>query len=131
MYEYYFDYNHSPTDQHNESFASSTSTEEIQQQVLKALEQIDQFVDENVEPIRDRGNYRFTLKIQYNSSTTPTDYQPAGFVDSTKVISPIDWKTILATKTSSSRRIVAQIKTPHHKMLLVYRKPSSNISMRK
>ena len=68
MYEYYFAYNNSASDTHNESFLSTTSTDDIQQQVLKALEQIDQFVDERLQPISNRSDYRFGLKIQYNTS---------------------------------------------------------------
>jgi hypothetical protein len=124
MYEYYFAYNNTGSDPHNESFLSTTSTEDIQQQVLKSFEQINQFVDERLKPIFDRSNYRFCLKIQYNSSTTPDDYQPIGFIDSQEIISPINWKKILTTKITSSRRILVQIKTAHHKMLLVYRTPT-------
>lgn len=134
MYEYYFAYNNSnnnATDNHNESFLSTTSTEDIQQQVLKSLEQINQFVDERVQPITNRSNYRFCLRIQYNTQITPEDYQPTGFTDSREIISPIDWKKILTTKITSSRRILAQIKTTHHKMLLVYRTPTLNSSMKK
>jgi hypothetical protein len=71
MYEYYFAYNNTGSDPHNESFLSTTSTEDIQQQVLKSFEQINQFVGERLKPIVNRSNYRFCLKIQYNSSTTP------------------------------------------------------------
>jgi hypothetical protein len=130
MYEYYFAYNSGGSDAINESFSSTTSTEDIQQQVLKTLEQIDQFVDERLEPIVNRSDYRFCLKIQYNTTITPNDYQPTGFVDSREIISPINWKQILTTKITSSRRILAQIKTAHHKMLLVFRTPSMNSTMR-
>jgi len=131
MYEYYFAYNNTGSDPHNESFLSTTSTEDIQQQVLKSLEQINQFVDERLKPIVNRSDYRFCLKIEYNTSTTPDDYQPTGFTDSREIISPINWKKILGTKITSSRRILAQIKTAHHKMLLVYRTPTMNSTMKK
>ena len=131
MYEYYFAYNSSESDAHNESFLSTTSTDDIQQQVLKSLEQIDQFVDERLKPIPDRSNYRFCLKIQYNTPITPDDFQPTGFTDSREIISPINWKKILTTKNTSSRKILAQIKTSHHKMLLVYRAPTLNSTIRK
>lgn len=131
MYEYYFAYHHSDSDGHDESFLSTTSIDDIQQQVLKSLEQIDQFVDERVKPIVDRSAYRFCLKIQYNTSSTPDDYQPASFTDSREVISPINWKKILTSKMNSSRKILAQIKTTHHKMLLVYRTSSLNSTIRK
>lgn len=131
MYEYYFAYNNTVSDAHNESFLSTTSTDDIQQQVLKSLEQINQFVDERLEPILNRSDYRFCLKIQYNTSITPNDYQPTGFVDSREINSPINWKKILITKVTSSRRILAQIKTTHHKMLLVYRTPTMNSTMKK
>ncbi|CAF2578991.1 unnamed protein product [Rotaria sp. Silwood2] len=131
IYEYYFAYNSSGIDDHNESFLSTTSIDDIQQQVLKALEQINQFVDERLKPIVNRSNYRFCLKIQYNTSITPNDYQPTGFVDSHEIISPINWKKILTTKITSSRRILAQIKTSHHKMLLVFRTPTMNSTMKK
>jgi hypothetical protein len=124
MYEYYFAYNNTTSNTHNESFLSTTSTDDIQQQVLKSLEQINQFVDEHLEPIVNRSDYRFCLKIQYNDSITPEDYQPTGFSDSREIISPINWKKILTTKITSSRKILAQIKTAHHKMLLVYRTPT-------
>jgi hypothetical protein len=131
MYEYYFAYNNTGSDTHNESFLSTTSTDDIQQQVLKSLEQINQFVDERLQPIINRSNYRFCLKIQYNTSITPDDYQPTGFVDSREITSPINWKKILTTKITSSRRILAQIKTAYHKMLLVYRTPTMNSTMNK
>jgi hypothetical protein len=131
MYEYYFDYNNIGSDNHNESFLSTTSTDDIQQQVLKSLEQIEQFVDERLKPIVNRSDYRFCLKIQYNTSITPDDYQPTGFLDSREIISPINWKKILTTKLTSSRRILAQIKTAHHKMLLVYRTSTMNSTMKK
>lgn len=131
MYEYYFAYNNAESDRHNESFSSTTSTDDIQRQVLKSLEQIDQFIDERLKPISNRSDYRFCLKIQYNTSSTPEDYQPAGFVDSREIVSPIDWKKILTSKITSSRRILAQIKTAHHKMLLVYRTPTMNSTMKK
>ena len=130
MYEYLFAYNSGQDDLHNESFAASNSTDDLQQQVLKALEQIDQFVDERLKPIANRSDYRFCLKIQYNATATPDDYQPAGFVDSREITSPVNWKTILTTKVSSSRKILAQIKTAHHKMLLVFRTPNSDSSIR-
>ena len=130
MYEYYFAYNNTETDPHNESFLNTTSTEDIQQQVLKSLEQINQFVDERLKPIINRSDYRFCLKIQYNSSITPDEYQPTGFIDSREIISPIDWKQILTTKIPSSRKILAQIKTAHHKMLLVYRTQTMNSTMK-
>ena len=131
MYEYYFAYHHLESDGHNESFLSTTSIDDIQQQVLKSLEQIDQFADERLKPIVNRSDYRFCLKIQYNTSTTPDEYQPAGFSDSREVILPINWKKILSSKMNSSRKILAQIKTTHHKMLLVYRTTSINSTMRK
>ena len=131
MYEYYFAYHHLESDGHNESFLSTTSIDDIQQQVLKSLEQIDQFADERLKPIVNRSDYRFCSKIQYNTSTTPDEYQPAGFSDSREVISPINWKKILSSKMNSSRKILAQIKTTHHKMLLVYRTTSINSTMRK
>ena len=131
MYEYYFDYNNERSDSNNESFSTNTSLDDLQQQVLQALEQINQFVDEHIQPIRNRANYRFCLKIQYNTVITPNEYQPSGFVDSNNINSPIDWKQILSTKLTSSRRILAQIKTTHHKMLLVFRKPTMDTSMRK
>lgn len=131
MYEYYFAYNNTGIDHHNESFLNTTSVDDIQQQVLKSLEQINQFVDERLEPVEDRSNYRFSLKIQYNTMVTPDDYQPQGFVDSREVISPINWKKILTTKIISSRKILSQIKTAHHKMLLVFRTPTLNSSMKK
>ncbi|CAF0739154.1 unnamed protein product [Adineta steineri] len=131
MYEYYFAYNNTGSDTHNESFLSTTSTDDIQQQVFKAIEQINQFIDERLEPIINRSDYRFCLKIQYNTSITPNDYQPTGFIDSCEIISPINWKKILTTKIQSSRKILAQIKTTHHKMLLVFRTPTLNSTFRK
>ncbi|CAF3377355.1 unnamed protein product [Rotaria socialis] len=130
MYEYYFAYNSTGIDNHNESFSSTTSVDDIQQQVLKALEQINQFVDERLQSIDNRSNYRFCVKIQYNSSITPDDYQPPGFVDSNEIVSAINWNKISTTKITSSRKILAQIKTAHHKMLLVFRTPSMNLSMK-
>ena len=111
-------------DNHNESFLSTTSTNDIQQQVLKFLEQINRFVDEHLQPIVNRSTYRFCLKIQYNTSITPDNYQPTGFVDSYEIVSPVNWKRILTKKITSSRKILAQIKTSYHKMLLVFRKPT-------
>lgn len=130
MYEYLFAYNSGRADIHDESFASTTSTDDLQQQVLKALEHIDQFVDERLKPIANRSDYRFCLKIQYDTAATPDDFQPAGFVDSREITSPINWKQILTTKVSSSRKILAQIKTAHHKMLLVFRTPNIDSSIR-
>jgi hypothetical protein len=131
MYEYYFAYSRERFDINNESFSSHTSIDDLQQQVLKVLDTIDEFIDEHLEPIVHRSHYRFALKIEYNTSLTPDEYQPAGFVDSREIISPINWKKVLTTKTTSSRRILAQIKTAHHKMLLVFRRPTMNVSMRK
>ncbi|CAF0852794.1 unnamed protein product [Adineta ricciae] len=131
MYEYYFAYNNPSTTSPDESFLNTTSTDDIQQQVLKALQQINEFIDERLKPIANRGDYRFCLKIQYNSSITPENYQPTGFTDSREIVSPINWKQILTMKLSSSRRILAQIKTTHHKMLLVYRTPTMNSTSRK
>lgn len=108
----------------NESFSTINSTEDLQQQVLKSLDEIDRFVDENLQPIRKRSNYRFSLNIEYNSKTTPIDYEPIGFYNPETLDSPIDWKRILSEKIKSSRRILAQIKTKHHKMLLVHRIPN-------
>jgi hypothetical protein len=131
MYEYYFAYNNIESNNHNESFSSTTSTDDIQQQVLKSLEQINQFIDERLKPIINRSDYRFSLQIQYNTPITPDDYQPIGFVDSREIISPINWNKILTRKITSSRRILAQIKTAHHKMLLVYRTPTMNSTITK
>ena len=130
MYEYYFAYSTARAHAGNESFSSTTSIDELQQQVIKALETIQQFTDERVKPIADRSNYRFCLKIQYNTAETPHDYQPAGFSDSREIVSPINWKRILSTKMSSSRRILAQIKTAHHKMMLVFRIPTAGLVMK-
>lgn len=124
MYEYYFAYNHSGFNAHDESFLSTTSIDDIQLQVLKSLKQINEFIDERLKPISNRSNYRFCLKIEYNQIETPDDYQPTGFVDSRNIKSPIDWKQILTTKMSSTRKILAQIKTTFHKMLIVYRAPT-------
>lgn len=124
MYEYYFAYNHAGFNAHDESFLSTTSIDDIQKQVLKSLKQINEFVDEHLKPISNRSNYRFCLKIEYNQVETPSSYQPTGFVDSRDIDSPINWKQILTTKMSSTRKILAQIKTTFHKMLIVYRVPT-------
>ena len=130
MYEYYFAYSNGRADSGNESFSSTATTDDLQQQVIKALEAIQQFTDERVKPIADRSNYRFCLKIQYNTVDTPHDYHPTGFSDSHEIVSPINWKRLLSVKMSSSRRILAQIKTAHHKMMLVFRIPTTGLAMK-
>ena len=110
---------------------STVSMDDIQDQVLKSLQQIDQFVDERLKPMVNQSDYRFCVKIQYNTSNTPDEYQPSGFSDSREVRSVINWKKILTSKMSSSRKILAQIKTSHHKMLLVYRTSSMNSTIMK